>query len=259
MKKYITNLFILVASILFFGCSNDDSSKDLEDQSFSGEELFSAIFFLEGDAASEINSLKLALQDSEELRASLTIDERKIADEFMSDFQNDLITNIKNINHNFFNEFKSNIESDNFYLIEESMINGVAILKEAGLASAKYGELFTLADKIKDLTQFDSDENSIANLEESKEKYNLLLQEEYGFNPASVPAIPGFERCFAILVVAVAVFAVGAVFLAVAGETYVAIETTAYTYTETWSSGDKSSSAISSANKAFIVDLAKSF
>lgn len=102
-------------------------------KSYSGEELFRGIFFLQGEVANKLPSL-YSIQ-TEVKDANIKAQKLLLADE--------IIEGIKKIDSNFLSWFKVEIESDDYNRIEDALKKGSEIYLKAGLTTEHFGSLFS--------------------------------------------------------------------------------------------------------------------
>lgn len=260
-------LQVVVILVLFLSCSEemDQEQEQINENieiEYSGEELFSAIFFLQGEAADNIESLQSNIEYFEKAIKSVPVERRENVTEFLASFQQDITKNISELNPDFFDNFKNDIESNDFYRIEATLNNGSKVLKEAGLSSKKFGRLFQLSELLNEkqgLSSMNLAQEDLELIDKQKEEYEELLKKDFNVNLDLLNGLPGTDKCLILVVIAVAAVAVvAAVESLIVGHAAVAVEVWAYKYHSTWSSDEKSARNAAT-NQIFIEDIAKTF
>jgi SdpC family antimicrobial peptide len=226
MKKKLS-IFILLAMLsfgVFQSCSDTEDTKPLAQ--YSGEELFRAVFFLQGEATNHLQSLKPNVDQMSPAPADEKIKKSNEA------FANEIIAKINELDPKYFDNFKQQLESDNYYSIELALTNGTKMVRAAGYRST-YAGLFKLMDDIRDKNvNFESD--AFKNLDLSKaedvEKFKQHMKSEYAIDlddeDYMSACTPGLAVCWYIAAV---VHNALAVFFAAAVQSVVAINV-AYVY-----------------------------
>lgn len=152
---------LLVLLFAFVSCNRDnDISKERFD--FTGEEIFKGIFFQEGNFVDRVQSLSDINKNAMVLSSEMEKDKQLLI--------NDIISNIKNTNPYFFENFKKEIESADYVKIENAINNGAEELLKGLLKSEKYGsfirEALILTEKI-DFSTFDlNNENDLKKVQQ---------------------------------------------------------------------------------------------
>jgi len=200
----------MVCVFIFFSCFNDDQTAIVKKE-YSGEELFRGLFFLEGEVAQRLESLKPNLDEmATAVKANAEIQKS------YNDFTNEIMKQIKILDPDFLKNFKKQIHSDNYYSIELALGNGSRMIQAAGFASEKYSGLFRLASDVQE-KQVDFTSAELAHLDlnnpEDREKFQSILKENYAIDvddekyiAACIPAV-GFCIYYAIAgVVSIAAF-----------------------------------------------------
>lgn len=127
-KLKLFNVF-LALSVLLFNCSRYDAvnntlNSNKKNNSFTGKEIFTSVFFGMGEFGNKIDLLK----DNATLANHLN-DSKKVE---VNNKINKLLESIENNNSNFFNDFdfKSKIVSGNHLLIEKGLQEGSLEIKK---------------------------------------------------------------------------------------------------------------------------------
>lgn len=223
VRKFISKWQVMMPFVfifIFVSCYNDD--EPIAKKEYSGEELFRGIFFLEGEVAQSLESLKPNLDEME-----TTLKTNPEAKASYGDFANEIMSQINRLDPEFLDNFKSQIESDNYYSIELALGNGSRMIKAAGFASEKYSGIFKLASDVQEKNiDFNSEEfeNLDLNNPEDIEKFKSLLKTNYQIDlddeNYQVACIPAIMICYAIAgVVSIAALA----YTALAGVHVVAV------------------------------------
>lgn len=207
MRKFIFLLFTFFTSIfLLTNCDQDDTINYVDNKP-SGEELFKAIFFLEGDLAKRISYYQPILAQMDEF-------EKKHPEIIKSKSQkiNYFIELIKKNDNAYFNNLKNSIESKDVKKVESSILQGgdlikaVAIIDYSKMNSSDVLDKYDFSNK-NDLKTFlknnektyekllNDDENSIQNINPNKEACLF---------PYAVVAAVVWEAAAAVNVVAIA-------------------------------------------------------
>ncbi|HEY8959121.1 hypothetical protein [Chitinophaga sp.] len=108
-------------------------------ENLTGQELFSAIYFMDGALADNIPSLSTYKADLNDMAATtpqINTLRHEISIEVCNTIQTQQPT--------FFSTFKTKISSPNLYTVKEALIEGANLVQNAGLASVKYRNLFKL-------------------------------------------------------------------------------------------------------------------
>lgn len=166
---------VFLGFLLLTACTRQTMSPLVE--SFTGEELFSAIFFLEGSPVSKISQLK-SLKDE--------INSSPLAAELKSNIDSVRVAIIKTISQNnpgFFYDFRSDIQSGNHLKIQHAVKSGAVLLKETSeLMYKAYIDEFMM--KIQGLTDKELQhyfrQDYVSEIVSLKEKPKLLR--EFLFN-----------------------------------------------------------------------------
>ena len=174
MKTIRTNYFskplsfLLSFLILFVSCSTPDSSVNLfEDNAslkeMSGEDLFRSILFKEGDLGGELYS-------KEDIAMMNSLDSDIVKELELT--KNKIIKDLKNNHPNFFTDFKTQITSNDYNLVLNSLLNARMLVK--GIVK----EQNSITDK--DIRKYEN-----VNIKEELQKKNVY----------------GKEACVAVLIV----------------------------------------------------------
>ncbi len=132
---------MVVFVLLLFSCGTEDYvNQNLKTSDLTGEEIFGQIFFLnEGGISSEIPAYAAAKK-----KLGTLSDEDKL---IYSNFTNDLIGTIKQLDGNFFNSFKANISSKNPLQIKEELKLSAELLKAVI-------NIYLVKEKVEDVNDF---------------------------------------------------------------------------------------------------------
>lgn len=231
LLKWYTVVPLSIA-LLVSSCYSDNES--VSPKEYSGEELFRGIFFLQGDVADHLETLKL---NTNSIRK--TLKQNPNAEKEHMAFVDEIVNQVKNIDPGYFDQFKSQMQSQNFYGIELALTNGMKMIKVAGHRSS-YASIFQLADKINEKkVDFSSKEFKELDLskDEDKAKFKSILKDTYAIDmddeDYKVACVPAFAFCVGLAVfvtVAVAIHNTVALYVFYAG---------GFAVTEFWS-GDAS-------------------
>ncbi|MDJ1473277.1 hypothetical protein QNI19_32795 [Cytophagaceae bacterium DM2B3-1] len=213
LKSYV--IFPLLSIFIFASCSTSNAEEISRD--YSGEELFKGIFFLQGDSASQLESLQPQLAKRKAMYATYPEMQKAYAE-----FSDEIISQIKKIEPSYFKQFKAQIQTKNLYKIQLALTNGAKMIKLGGLASEKYNGIFRLADQL-DEKKVDLSTEDFKSLNTTKEedmkKFKALLSEKYSINlddeDYKVACTPPMAICVALLIGAVVAVTVAAVLLEV--------------------------------------------
>lgn len=212
MKKKLFNsakfLLLLAGTItLLFSCQNNQGNELVEQNEYTGEELFKGIYFLTGDFASKLPVMSVSVKSVKNIREAKP-DEAKYADDFIED----LIVNIKAIDSDYFNNFKYHLLSEDLYTISDAITSGREIIKAAGYRSSNYQDAFRLADDISQAgINFESEkiQNLDLNNTEDAQQFVQILAEDYNIDFKKYNTEVG--KCIAIALVLVLAFTVNSV------------------------------------------------
>lgn len=215
----------IVCIFIFFSCYNDDETAIVKKE-YSGEELFRGIFFLEGEVAQNLESLKPNLDEMEK-----TLRTNPEAQGYYNDFANEILKQIQILDPGFLDSFKEQIKSDNYYSIELALGNGFRMIKAAGFASEKYAGIFKLMSEVQEKNvDFDSKEFEKLDLKnpEDIEKLKTILKENYAIDVEddqyAIPCVPFAGFCIYYAVAGVVSIAAAAYALVAAGQAiYIAV------------------------------------
>lgn len=137
-------------ALMATSCTSSFAS-DNKVRNFTGEDIFKAIYFKEGEAAKLIPTL-----NSKSIFEANVLTREELAQK--KDLMYDLIQNIKASNSSYFTEFEKMIKSDDYNTISEALKNSADVMLQAGLVSAKYGKYYKEAlalTKDADVSKFD--------------------------------------------------------------------------------------------------------
>jgi hypothetical protein len=142
LKKsiFIGTLILGVVGLFSFTLKSNTSS--LNGSSYSGEQLFRSLYFMEGKIPTQIPSLKGYADQVQ----NIVLSDPNAAKQ-KEEFAKDVIEGIKKINPEFFSDFKAKVTSGNFYEVREELALGGKML-DLALATSKYGKFFKEADKL---------------------------------------------------------------------------------------------------------------
>jgi hypothetical protein len=197
LRKILFNWYVVVIPVVItmfvVSCKND---QDVAPPELTGEEMFKGIYFFQGTAMNRLETLK---PEYEKVEASL---ERNGMRAEYNDFMDQIMTQIKLLDPQYFDNFKSQLTSDNHYAIELAISNGWKMHTAAGYRT-EYAEAFKLAEEIKRKNvDFTSDKirNLDFNKEEDIEMFKNILASDYSIKVAEseTGAQAGRGKCFAI-------------------------------------------------------------
>lgn len=216
-KIVFFTLLTIACVCIFHACNkleNTDAVRPLSKA--SGEELFMAIYFAQGDAANHIQSIR---NRSDEYKAMIKTNPK--LKKFSEEFTGEIILKIKELDSAYFTQFKKQLASNNFYSKQLALANGAKMLKAAGYRSS-YAGLFKLQDDIQ-AKNVDFNAKELQSLDYTKkediDKFKKILNEEYAINlddeDYKIACVPAVAFCYAIAaavsIAAVAYTAFGAV------------------------------------------------
>ncbi|RAJ19874.1 hypothetical protein [Pedobacter cryoconitis] len=167
-KWYV--VFPLALILMLESCSKDA----INSKSYSGEELFSGIFFGTGEVAGKISEF------SSNINSYVTTSEEKQA---LKNVKEEIISYISLKHPEFFGAFKNNIQSGNVGLVRTSMISAVKLVCEAvKIDYSKVRTSFT-KDKIdeirSDMNKTKSMSSNEKKMEFKTDKYRSILKNMY--------------------------------------------------------------------------------
>ncbi|MGJ1439528.1 MULTISPECIES: hypothetical protein [Sphingobacterium] len=249
----LITLSVIVGSIIIYSCTKD-ANEDAKSQ-YSGEEMFRAIYFLEGNAVNELSSLKPALS---QMQKSKSANPDRKRDEFVKEMNNVLISTIKELDKDFFENFKRQVEADDYYAIQLAIGNGARMLRAAGFKS-KYAPMFNFLEEVgnKNINLKDEKFKGLDFQKESDvKKFVKILKDDHGIDidmdqETQLYAVCNFGIACAVALVAVATMAVAAQSVAGLWVYYV------YSKVEFWGVVDGNNT--DAANEGFIRDVALTF
>lgn len=172
-------LIPLLSLFIIYGCQNDGNEQDSAQLNYSGEELFKGILFVQGELPKHINALK---SNHEEYEATMIADKNQ--KEFSLDFSKEIIKEINTLDPIYFDQFKKQMESKNYFAMQLALTNAFKMLKAAGYRS-KYSGFFKLSDKLEskkaDLTSKEFKDIDVST-PEGLAKYKSLIKDKYDIN-----------------------------------------------------------------------------
>lgn len=177
-------------------CSTEEEVTPEAD--YTGEEIFRALFFLDGPLTGKMEVLK---PGAEQLAAGMN-ESNKLE---YRDFMGEIISRVNEIDPNYFSEFKQHMKSDNLYEIELALTNAQSMFEAAGKTSS-YAEHFNLLSEIKD-KKVDLNDERFKNLDlsnpEDAEAFAKIFKDDYDIDLEGVDSSVGRGHCIAVFVVAV--------------------------------------------------------
>lgn len=189
------NFFLCTFLLLMISCTQDDDTVYTKNNTPSGEELFKAIFLLEGDLSKKISYYQPILAQTDEFE--------KQHPEYLIDKSQKIkkIMNlIKSNDNSYFDELKKSIDSKDVKRVESTILRGVDLIKAVSIID------YSKMNNSDILSQYDfSDKNELKSFLESNQlTYKKILSEEEN-NAKSIN--PNKETClFPFAVVAVAIW-----------------------------------------------------
>lgn len=217
-RKIMGNIYVasfLVFTFVFASCGRPEA--ETPEISYGGEDIFRAVFFLQGEAVTKLEALQGQLVKKQAMFRTYPGAEKASAE-----FAEEIISQIKKFEPAYFDQFKKQIQSDNLFKIQLAVENGAKMIRIAGLTSQKYGGIFKLADKLSD-KKVDLAAEDFKNLDTSKEedmkKFKSLLKERYSIDiddsDYKVACTPALAICVALLIGGVIAVTVAAVLVEV--------------------------------------------
>lgn len=233
-RKFASKWQVILPVILVFvmvSCYQDD---EVAKQDYSGEEMFRGIFFLQGDVIHQLESLHA---DSDKLKISQKSNPESI--EYFEDFVDEIVLQIESLDPDYFNNFKKQVESKNYYSIELALSNGTNMIKAAGLKSEKLSSVFRLMTEFED-KKVDFQTASIKKLDfknpEDVSKLKSILKNDYSIDlddeQYSVACVPVAAVC--VVYAAAAVVSIAAVAYTAVAAINAAAWVTVYAWVEVW-------------------------
>lgn len=180
--RKIIRISLVIPLMVFFisyGCQKNDDDQTTAQMNYSGEEIFRGIFFSEGELPNQIDALKAEHEKSEALSIA-----NKSVKEFKLDFSDEIVNSINELDPEFFNNFKKQMESKNYYAIQLAMTNAAKMVKAGGYRS-KYAGFFKLSDELEskkvDLSSKEFTDIDVST-PEGLVKYKSLIKDKYNIN-----------------------------------------------------------------------------
>lgn len=213
----------------FESCSkrNDISENLNEIELYSGEDIFRAIFFLEGELVNKIASLEHAKTKRDAIMDSPTMISMKNTmqsakgvnlESEISVLRNDIVQSVTSINPSVFENLKNSLISGDVYKFNESVKKSTGILNTTLIQNERVENEMKLVDYAYEkggINPNDFDLNTIDGIKEYNETM-ISFVDSKGINSKTTPRIQsGFIIVF--LVVAFALVVVAAYLLALIG------------------------------------------
>lgn len=219
IRKISQNRYLiafLILSFLNISCSNDSVTTNV-DTGLSGEEMFKEIILFSGK---DLDKKIPQYQEILDQLKSLTPEQNA---EF-NNFKAEIVSNIKRIDPNFFNEFKNAILTKNLYTIDDMLSKSGDMVMASLSISKKYNVAYKEANKVlEDMKTANVKNQSDLNKFENQTKEKLTksisaLKQIYNDNNSHTGS--GYEQnavaIVLVLAVAVVLLLAGAVTHAVA-------------------------------------------
>ncbi|KAF2080213.1 hypothetical protein [Flavobacterium sharifuzzamanii] len=150
---------IIGVMFLLFSCTKDEilnNGLEMNNTSFTDEEVFKGVMFLEGPVANKMNDFK-------DLNFRSFVADKSQIEEIIN-FQNEVVNRIKSIDPNYLSDFRKKIGSGDYYLIKETFSK----------ASTKISNI------IYEISNLDKNEISIV-----AKKFNSNLKYKYNIDEKS--------------------------------------------------------------------------
>ncbi|MBL3655900.1 hypothetical protein [Fulvivirga sediminis] len=193
LKNFAKSSFAIF-SILLLSTSCNDSDQSVTSDSvkdYSGEEIFSAIFFMEGELANSIDVLK---PGADQLQAATQDKDVEVDYQY---FKTEIMGTIHELEPQFFNKFAESMKSDNLYEVELGLNNARKMFKAAGLAS-EYGDYFKIMEEI-DSKKVNLNDARLKSLNfndaDDVEKLAQIFKEDYDIDFANFDSTVGRGQC----------------------------------------------------------------
>lgn len=236
---------ILPIIMVFLVVSCYPGEDELVKKDYTGEELFRGIFFLQGEVAKSLETLRPHIDRK--------VESEKLSPEnrsFHIEFVNEIITQIKSLDPSYFNNFRSQVQSENYYSIELALANGTQMIKAAGYKSEKLSATFKLMDEIQE-KQVDFGSEKIKNLDfenkEDVETFKSILRQDYAIDIDDEQYV---VACAPVLAVCLFVVVVGAV---------AAVVNVGWVYAEAWYYGFSQSENNIAFTNSLVSEIATDF
>ena len=234
IKSFKTNLAVFFSALTVFisiySCNPESSHVSTDVINSTGEDIFKALFFLQGDLVDKVPSLhkmKLDRQAFMENPAfSSTISEYNefnggnLQEDIESEI--DKITEfIREMDNSAFKSLKLAVLSKDVVLLDEELTKLALIFETALLDNNKYLEegisLLELADKQGGVNPANYDLKSTEGIQQYNNDVNTFLENEAGIDPFSSKGQELKGTCIVFLVVALVLVAVGAYLVVAVG------------------------------------------
>jgi hypothetical protein len=154
VRKISSNPFTLVliiTSFLYTSCSTNEVNNEKDDsflgnsselqsriKEYDGEEIFRGIYFLEGEFVEEMNYLKQSKNEMNQYVLKPGELDEKIK------FVNSVVSEIKNINPNYFKNFKLSLSTNNLFELKQIYIDGLSTIEVAAKKTKEYELAFLI-------------------------------------------------------------------------------------------------------------------
>ncbi|MEM0941856.1 MAG: hypothetical protein AAF600_18015 [Bacteroidota bacterium] len=214
---------------------------------FTGEEMFRGIFFLQGDVVNHLESLHA---DLDKLKVSQKANPESV--EYFESFVDEIVAQIELLDPDYFDNFKSQFESNNYYSIELALSNGTSMIKAAGLKSEELSGVFRLMLEIENKkVDFESEDMKKLDFKNQEDvaKLKSILKNDYSIDlddeQYSVACVPVAAVC--VVYAAAAVVSVAAVAYTAVAAVNATAWVTVYAWVEVWG-GTQSQPSIASNN-----------
>ncbi len=167
-KKLKAISFIMGSLILFASCSQYNNVESSSNKSLTGKQLFNEIYF------GSSNNLNLDYVEKMQYYYSLNkIDSSKIKPDL-----DKIVNKIEELNPSFFENFKTNLNSKDLYLIDDELKKGSKVMKSAILKIPEMRDALLLGEKLAkevNIEQFINGDGDI-----NFKSLNNYLSENYG-------------------------------------------------------------------------------
>lgn len=234
LKKVISPWRFITSVVMMFtvaSCSQDD---EVVRKNHTGEELFRGVFFLQGEVPDDLESLKANV---DQLRIAQKANPESV--KFFEDFVDEIVLQTRLLDPGYFDNFKAQLESDNYYSIELALSNGRNMIKAAGLKSEKLSGIFRLMTDIEN-KQVDFAKENIEKLDlenpDDVAKLKSILKKDYSIDlddeQYNVACLPVAAVC--VVYAAAAVVSIAAVAYTAVAAVNAAAVATVYAWVEAW-------------------------